>query len=108
MESGAEKAQPGASKGRFLSPVSSTNIQKVRKQGLPKKTAAQTSWAGKVWADWAKPFVDEEEEKCELCEDFCCMQLESMKYGYLSWVWRSEGEMVTTIHPIPSMVYALH
>ncbi len=76
LESGTENAQPGTSKGRFSSLASSTKVQEVRKQGVPKKTAAQTSWAGKVWADWAKQrlikhFVDEEEEKCELCEDFC-------------------------------------
>lgn len=38
----------------------------MRKQCVPKKTAAHTGWAVRVSADWvkqplAKPFVDEEE-----------------------------------------------
>ena len=47
LKSATEKAQSGTSKDRFLSPVSSTKVQEVRKQGVPKKTAAQTGWAGK-------------------------------------------------------------
>ena len=85
LESATEKAQSGTSKDRFSSPVLSTKVQEVRKQGVPKKTAAQTGWAVRVWVDWAKqrltkPFLDEEEEKCELCEDFASMQVDSMKF----------------------------
>ena len=42
LESATEKAQSGTSKDHFSSPVSSTKVQEVRKQGVPKKTAAQT------------------------------------------------------------------
>lgn len=75
MESAREKAQPGTSKECFSSPVQSTRVQEVRKQRVPKKTAAPTGRAVRVWVDWTKqwltkPFLDEEEEKCELCEDF--------------------------------------
>ena len=51
LESATEKAQSGTSKDRFSSPVSSTKVQEVRKQGVPKKTAAQTGWAVRVWVD---------------------------------------------------------
>ena len=38
----------------FASPVSASTVLQVRKQGVPKKTASQTSWASNVWADWAR------------------------------------------------------
>ena len=68
-----------------MSPVISTKVQEVRKWGAPKKTAAQTGWAIRVWVDWAKqrltkPFLNEEEEKYELCEDFTSMQVDSMRF----------------------------
>ena len=62
---------------------------------------------GKVWADWAKqrlikPFVDEEEEKCE---DFCCMQLESMTIWLPKFVLklrRRDGD-----HYLPDTLYGI-
>ena len=54
LESAGEKAQPGTSKECFSSPVQSTRVQEVRKQGVPKKTAAPTGRAVRVWVDWAK------------------------------------------------------
>ena len=110
LESATEKAQPGTSKDRFSSPVSSTKVQEVRKQGVPKKTAVQTGWAVRVWVDWAKqrltkPFVDEEEEKCELCEDFACMQVDSMKFWLPKFVLeirRRDGA-----HYPPDTLYAI-
>ena len=117
LESATEKVppddpRPGTDKDRFSSPVSSTEVQEVRKRGVPKKTAAQTGWAAKVWVDWAKqrltkPFVDEEEEKCVLCEDFTSMQVNSMKCWLPKFVLeirRRDGAY--TIHLIHSMVYA--
>ena len=82
----------------------------MRKQGVPTKTAAQTGWAVRVWIDWAKqwltkPFVDEEGEKCELCEDFASMQVDSMKFWLPKFVLeirRRDGA-----HYPPSMLYAL-
>ena len=38
LESAMEEAQPGTSKDCFSSPVSSTKVQEVRKQGVPKRT----------------------------------------------------------------------
>ena len=58
LESATEKALSGTRKDGFSSPVSSTKVQEVRKQGVPKKTAAQTGWAVRVWVDWAKLLVN--------------------------------------------------
>ncbi len=48
----------GASDGRSSAPVSTATVRKVSKLGVPKKTAAQTGWAGNVGAEWAKAAIN--------------------------------------------------
>ncbi len=48
----------GASESHFSSPVSTATVQKVSKLGVPKKTTAQTGWAGNVGAEWAKAAIN--------------------------------------------------
>ena len=55
----------------------------MRASGIPKKTSAQTTWACKVWSDWvlyrsSLPFVDDNEKKYPLVQDFALMEIESM------------------------------
>ena len=60
--------------------------------------------------DWAKqrltkPFLDEEEEKCELCEDFASMQVDSMKFWLPKFVLEIRRRDGT--HYPPDTLYAI-
>ena len=94
-ESSCEVAQVAPlPKQRFSLPVSTAVIQKVRKAGVPTKTASQSNWALKVWYEWAKqrlgqPFADSDESKRELCEDFCVMDKDSMEFWLPKFVLES-------------------
>ena len=68
---------------RFGSPVSSSKIEKIRNDGIPKATAKQTQWSLSVWQEWAghrkENLIEESEHVLKLCEDFCSNSVESLK-----------------------------
>ena len=38
---------------RFAAPVTVKDVDDARRSGVPEKTQRQTTWASKVWSDWA-------------------------------------------------------
>ena len=54
--------------------MSTRTVEKVRESGVPQNTQDQTSWSSRVWS------ADSEESSYELLQDFCAIDVESMKF----------------------------
>jgi len=67
-----------ASNERFEKPISSANIRDLICSGIPDKTQKTTSWALRVWREWAvyrqDNRLDKDEKHAELLEEFVLMK----------------------------------
>ena len=86
-----ERAEPTGPECRFAAPVSVKDVDDARRSGVPEKTQRQTTWASKVWSDWAGervklPYVDDEERRYELRGEFCGMGVDELKFWLCKFV----------------------
>ena len=69
---------------RFGSPVSSSKVEQIRKDGVPKATSKQTQWSLSVWKEWAahrkENLIEESEFENPLCDDFGTNSVDCLKF----------------------------
>ncbi len=73
-----------ASGSRFGSPKNAKRVAQVRKEAVPAKTRANTSWAENTWREWAahrsSKVSEEKKSGHELRSEFSSMSVPAMNY----------------------------
>jgi len=83
-----EKLSSGPS--RWGTPVSDAEVEKVRKDGIPKATQKQTQWCTTVWKEWAayrrSVIIEPNETAHQLLVDIDKMSKEDLQYWLVKFV----------------------
>ena len=83
---------------RWGPPTSTIQLEKIRKNGIPKNTQKQTEWSLSVWTQWSswrsQNLIESDEYEYELTETFVTMSEEAMLFWlpkFITEVRRSDG-----------------
>ena len=87
----AHEGNTASGASRYGCPVSTVQVEAMRKTGVAVKTQEQNNWAASVWHDWATyrrnmVSVEVEEEEHDLKEEFTEMSVAAMNFWLCKFV----------------------